>query len=100
MRREVNVVISPAQSLAARGLLNLSQVRLARLANVPASMIRDFEKGRRMPTINDLEAIRRALEAKGVFFDEGNGSDPGVRLRKADGAIRATWDPPPMAPRK
>jgi transcriptional regulator with XRE-family HTH domain len=75
------VAISPAQSLAARGLLNLSQVRLARLANIRASMIRDFEKGRRMPTIDALEATRRALEAKGVEFTNDN--QPGVRLRKA-----------------
>ncbi len=73
------MVISPTQSLAARGLLNLSNVRLARLANVSGSMLRDFEKGRRMPTIDDLEAIRRALEAKGVEFT--NGDEPGVRLR-------------------
>jgi transcriptional regulator with XRE-family HTH domain len=52
---------------------------LAKLANVSESMIRDFEKGRRMPTIDDLEAIRRALEAKGVAFT--NGDQPGVRLR-------------------
>ncbi len=64
------MVISPAQSLAARGLLNLSQVKLARLANVSGSMLRDFEKGRRMPTIDDLEAIRRALEAKGARIYE------------------------------
>jgi transcriptional regulator with XRE-family HTH domain len=70
------------------------------LANLSQSMIRDFEKGRRMPTINDLEALRRALEAKGVIFVEGNGDGPGVRLRKADGVIRATWDPPPTRPRK
>ncbi len=89
------MAITPAQSLAARGLLNLSQVRLARLANVSGSLLRDFEKGRRKPTIDDLEAIRRALEVKGVIFGKGNGSDPGVRLRKANGVIRATWDPPP-----
>jgi hypothetical protein len=61
-------------------------------------MIRDFEKGRRMPTVNDLEALRRALEAKGIIFVEGNGDGPGVRLRKGDGVLRATWEPPP--PRK
>jgi hypothetical protein len=33
-----------------------------------------------MATIDDLEAIRRALEAKGVEFT--NGDEPGVRLRK------------------
>ena len=95
------MAISPAQSRAARGLVNLSQVRLARLANLSESMIRDFEKGRRMPTIDDLEAIRRALEAKGVEFIAEIGGQPGVRLKKGDGVIRATWDPPPpTAPRK
>ena len=65
-----------------------------------ASMLRDFEKGRRKPTIDELEAIRRALEAKGVILVEGSVDGPGVRLRKADGVIRATWNPPPAWPRK
>jgi transcriptional regulator with XRE-family HTH domain len=78
----------------------LSQVRLARLTNISGSMLRDFEKGRRKPTTDELEAIRCALEAKGVSFGEGNGDGPGVRLRKADGVIRATLDPPRASPRK
>lgn len=45
-------------------------------------MIRDFEKGRRVPTIDGLDAIRQALEAKGVIFGEENGDQPGVKLRK------------------
>ena len=65
-----------------------------------ASMLRDFEKGRRKPTIDELEAIRRALEAKGVILVEGSVDGPGVRLRKADGVIRATWNSPPAWPRK
>jgi transcriptional regulator with XRE-family HTH domain len=89
------VEISPAQSRAARALINLSLVKLARLANLSESMLRDFEKGRRMPTVNEVEALQRTLEAKGVIFGEGSGDGPGVRLRKADGVIRATWDPPP-----
>ena len=67
------MAIPPAQSLAARGLLNWSQVRLARLANVSGSLLRDFEKGRRKPTVNELEAICRVLEAKGVILGEGMG---------------------------
>ena len=59
------------------------------------NMIRDFEKGRRMPTIDGLEAMRRALEAKGIILAEEKGGDLGVRLKKADRVIRATWDPPP-----
>jgi hypothetical protein len=35
-----------------------------------------------MTVANDL-AVRRALEAAGVDFIDGNGGGPGVRLRKA-----------------
>jgi transcriptional regulator with XRE-family HTH domain len=87
--------LTPAQCRAARALVNLSQVRLARLANLSETMITNFENGGRMPTVNDLEALRRALEAKGLIFVEEKGDDLGVRLRKGDGGIRATWDPPP-----
>jgi transcriptional regulator with XRE-family HTH domain len=73
--------LTPAQSRAARALVNLSQVRLARLANLSETMITNFENGRRMPTVNDLEALRRALEAKGIIFVEENGDGPGVKLR-------------------
>jgi transcriptional regulator with XRE-family HTH domain len=88
------VEISPAQSRAARALVTLTQVRLARLANVTESMVRDFEKGRRMPTIDELKAIRSALEAKGVEFIVEIGGQPGVRLRTGR-VVGATWDPPP-----
>jgi len=85
------VAISPAQCVAARGLLNLSQVKLARLANLSQNRIREFEKGRRNLAIDELEAIRRTLEAKGVIFDW----QKGVRLTKPDRVIRATWNTPP-----
>jgi transcriptional regulator with XRE-family HTH domain len=65
--------LTPAQCRAARALVNLSQVRLARLANLSETMITNFENGRRMPTVNDLEALRRALEAKGLIFVEEKG---------------------------
>jgi hypothetical protein len=57
-------------------------------------MIRDFQKGCRTRTIDDFEAVRRALEAKGVKFIAEIGVQPDVRLGKGDGVIRATWDPP------
>jgi transcriptional regulator with XRE-family HTH domain len=44
------------------------------------STVRDFEKGRRIPSVNNLTAIQKALEAAGVEFT--NGDQPGVRLRK------------------
>ncbi len=69
--------VSPAQSRAARGLLSWSQVELGRRANLSESSIRNFEKGRRTPAINNLTAIARAFELAGVRFTAENG----VRLR-------------------
>jgi transcriptional regulator with XRE-family HTH domain len=72
--------MTPDQSRAARGLLDWSQAELAARSNLSESTIRDFEKGRRVPSINNLAAIRRALEAAGVEFIDGN--QPGVRLTR------------------
>jgi transcriptional regulator with XRE-family HTH domain len=72
--------MTPDQSRAARGLLDWSQAELAAQSNLSESTIRDFEKGRRVPSINNLAAIRRALEAAGVEFIDGN--QPGVRLTR------------------
>jgi transcriptional regulator with XRE-family HTH domain len=85
--------LSPEQSRAARRLLNWSQVRLASRPNLSVSAIRKFEESLRAPSVDKLAAIRTALEAAGVEFT--NGEQPGVRSRKGDGVIRATWDPPP-----
>ncbi|PVE26449.1 transcriptional regulator [Microvirga sp. KLBC 81] len=78
-------MITPAQSRAARGLLDWSQLELAARSNLGESTIRDFEKGRRVPSVNNLAAIQRALEQAGVEFT--NGDEPGVKLkRKSPGA--------------
>ena len=74
--------LSPAQSRAGRALLDWSQMQLADASNLGESTIRDFEKGRRVPTTNNLAAIRAALEAAGVIFVDENGEGPGVRLKK------------------
>lgn len=71
-------MITPPQSRAARGLLEWSQKELADRANLGLSTIRDFEKGRRVPTVNNLAAIQRAIESAGVEFT--NGDEPGVKL--------------------
>ncbi|WP_315785456.1 helix-turn-helix transcriptional regulator [Bradyrhizobium sp. SZCCHNPS1003] len=70
--------MTPDQSRAARGLLDWSQAELAARSNLSESTIRDFEKGRRIPSINNLAAVRRALEGAGVQFIDGD--QPGVRL--------------------
>ncbi|MGY5803367.1 helix-turn-helix domain-containing protein [Rhizobium sp. LEGMi12c] len=82
------MTITSEQSRAARGLLDWSQTQLARESNLSESTIRDFEKGRRLPSVNNLAAVRRALEAAGVsFMDDGDVIDggPGVRLSKRHG---------------
>jgi ribosome-binding protein aMBF1 (putative translation factor) len=54
---------------------------LAAKAKVGESTIRNFEAGRSVPVTNNLDAIRRALEASGVVFINENGGGAGVRLR-------------------
>lgn len=75
-------MITKEQSRAARGLLDWSQGQLGQKANLSESTIRDFEKGRRIPSVNNLAAIARAFEAAGIIFIAENGEGPGVRLKK------------------
>jgi transcriptional regulator with XRE-family HTH domain len=74
-------MLTPAQSRAARGLLDWSQRELRRRSSLSESTIRDFEKGRRIPSPSNLAAMRLALEEAGVEFT--NGDAPGVGLRKS-----------------
>lgn len=75
------MLITAAQSRAARALLNISQPQLSERSGTSVSTIRDFETGKRTPIPNNLAAIRAALEAAGVLFIDQNGNGPGVRLR-------------------
>ncbi|QPC95715.1 helix-turn-helix transcriptional regulator [Mesorhizobium sp. INR15] len=69
--------LTPEQSRAARGLKDWSQTQLGEASHLSESTIRNFEKGRRIPSINNLAAIRSALEAAGIEFINGTG----VKLR-------------------
>jgi DNA-binding transcriptional regulator YiaG len=62
--------MTPEQCRAARGWLDLSQSDLAAAASVSLSTVRDFEKGRRVPIGNNLNAMITALHAKGITFQE------------------------------
>lgn len=69
--------MTPEQSRAARAWLGWSQGELAKRANVSLSTVHDFERGHRIPTSNNLGAMRRAIEEAGVrllFDDAGQGS--------------------------
>ena len=76
--------LSKEQSRAGRALLDWSQTQLATAANLGESTVRDFEKGRRVPSINNLAAIRSALESAGVIFSDQDGMVC-VKLEKGEG---------------
>src|ERR1700731_607365 len=61
----------PEQIRAARALLAWSQQELAAAARVAVSTVADFERGSRIPVANNAQAIREALEAKGLQFIAG-----------------------------
>jgi transcriptional regulator with XRE-family HTH domain len=68
--------ITPTQLKAARGLLRISQIKLAAMAGVATSTLADFERNERTPTFNNLVALRRACEQLGIKFIPG-----GVKLK-------------------
>src|SRR5580704_10254204 len=79
--------LTPEQIKAARALLAWSQQELATEARVSTSTVADFERGVRTPVVNNAQAIREALEAKGLQFIAG-----GV-------VEKAMLPPPPPNPR-
>jgi transcriptional regulator with XRE-family HTH domain len=70
--------LTPPQCRAARALLGWSQDDLATASKVAKATIANFELGKSAPYKRTLEDLRRALEAAGVEFT--NGDQPGVRL--------------------
>ena len=81
------VEMTPAQSRAARALLDCSQTQLAAKASLGLSTVVDFERERRVVSADAIAAIRAALESAGVEFT--NGGQPGVRLRKTAAGLDA-----------
>jgi transcriptional regulator with XRE-family HTH domain len=76
-------MVTSAQSRAARGLLDWTQQDLADRAGVSIVTVRQLEAGLSQPRRATLDVIRRALEAGGVKFIDGNGGGgPGVRLQR------------------
>jgi ribosome-binding protein aMBF1 (putative translation factor) len=76
------VMLSPEQSRAARAWLDWSQQDLATRAKVSLSTVRDFEKGRRTPIANNLEAMARALKSAGMELTSGpDGAAVGIAKR-------------------
>jgi len=69
-------MLTPEQSRAARGWLDWSQDDLARAAKVSPSTVRDFEKKRRIPIANNLDALIRAFATEGITFEHGPDGKP------------------------
>lgn len=78
-------MMTPAQCRAARAWLNWSQDDLADRAHVSQSTVRDFERGRRTPIANNLDALVRAFEANGVMLT----TDPAGIAAKDDAGASA-----------
>ena len=73
--------MTPDQCRAARDLLEMSEAKLARAADVPIWTVAAFEEGTLFITPHaHINAIRRALEAAGIIFAAGNGK-AGVTLK-------------------
>jgi transcriptional regulator with XRE-family HTH domain len=74
-------MVTREQLRMARAAFNWSVRELAGRAGLAANTISRYENG--SDAYGDtLSKIRRALEAGGVIFLDGNGEGPGVRLRK------------------
>lgn len=75
--------MTPAQSRAARALINWTQPKLAEASGLGLSTVVDFEKERRQVADQSIKAMQQALENAGVIFVAENGEGAGVRLKKA-----------------
>jgi transcriptional regulator with XRE-family HTH domain len=75
-------MLTPGQCRAARGLIGWNQQELADRAHIGIVTVHQFESGLSQPRRITLEVIRRAFEAAGLEFIDGNGGGPGVRWRK------------------
>jgi transcriptional regulator with XRE-family HTH domain len=88
-------ILVPAQTRAARALVGWTQDRLAEVARVSNSTVRDFEAGRRRPHRKHLAAIRAALEAAGVEFTLAGDAGAGAKLLPPPAAASRHGPVPP-----
>lgn len=76
--------MTPAQTRAARALVNWTQPKLAEMCGFGLSTIVDHEKERRVVSQQAQARMQTALEDAGIEFIAENGGGAGVRLRKFD----------------
>lgn len=73
--------MTPAQTKAARALLDWSQGDLAAAAGLGLSTIVDFERARRVVSADAVGAIKSALQSAGVEFIDDERGEGVVKLR-------------------
>ena len=79
-------MIDESQMRAARSLLDWTQADLAEKAGISAPTIKRMEKiGLGRSSMDNVQAVQRALEEAGVVFIPENGGGAGVRLAKPRG---------------
>lgn len=78
--------MTPAQLRMARNALQLGVRDLGELAGVSFTTINRFETGKSGLHLSSAEAIRKALETRGIQFLEGGqvAAGPGVAVRGAN----------------
>ncbi|MGL4285578.1 MAG: helix-turn-helix transcriptional regulator [Phreatobacter sp.] len=76
------MILLPEQCRAARALLDWSQERLARIADVSRSTIRGFEGGHHDLHATTEAQIVEAFEIAGIRFLPDGEDGPGVRLKR------------------
>ena len=76
-------MITSSQIRAARALINRSARELAEIAGIGVATIRRMELAEGIPSSNaqNLDIVKRALEASGVEFIGFPDDRPGVRLK-------------------
>ncbi len=78
--------MTPAQCRASRALLGIGQEALAHEAGVSRPVVFRFETGKADPMPQNLAAIQRALEKRGIEFIGPDSDGVGVRLRQLHGS--------------
>lgn len=77
-------MITPDQCRAARAMLNWSQTKFASKASIARATLAEFESGKRVPILNNLNSIQNTFVQEGIEFIPENGGGAGVRLRNSN----------------
>lgn len=78
--------ITSRQVTAALELLGMTQAELASAAKISVVTMTNFVQGHHKTRETTVEAIRFALEQRGIEFT--NGGEPGVKLRPSKAVVQ------------